>query len=70
MADMAAERIPSIIKFGYHDFGESQKIVKNEVKYRTHAKCNVCELTITETRGTTSSYTRCVSFTVSCNCKM
>ena len=56
-----ADKIPAVIKFRYCDFRESQKVIKGEVKLKTHAKCIICKESITETRGTTSSYTRYVS---------
>jgi hypothetical protein len=56
--------VPRIIKFGYHDFRESRKIEKDIIKHKWHAKCNFCELEITETRGTTSSWVRYVLQTV------
>ena len=49
-------KIPSVIKFGYCDFRESEKVIKGEVKLKSNAKCIICKESITETRGTTSSY--------------
>ncbi|XP_065679735.1 uncharacterized protein LOC136094083 [Hydra vulgaris] len=53
-----ANKFPAIIKFGYCDFRESHQVIKDKVKFKTHAKCNICKEPITETKGTTSSYTR------------
>ena len=55
-----ANKIPSVTKFGYCDFCESQKVIKDEVKLKTHNKFIICKESITETRGTTLSYTRYV----------
>ena len=55
-----AEKIPGIIEFGYCDFCKNQKLIKGEVKFKTHVKCTICAEIITETKGTTSSYTRYV----------
>ena len=56
-----ASKIPSVIKFGYCDFRESQKLIKGEVKLKTYVECIICKESIAEARVTTSSYTRYVS---------
>ncbi len=52
--------IPCVVEFAYHDLRESEKVIKNEVKYKWSAKCNICEHEIIETLGTTTSFGRYV----------
>ena len=53
-----ALHVPAIVKFAFHNFRTSEKKEKDVVKKKWHAKCNLCETDITETAGTTSSFTR------------
>lgn len=55
---------PNVVKFGYHDFRVRQKLVKGILRCKIHAKCNSCNVDISETRGTTSSFTRYVSMSI------
>jgi BED zinc finger len=43
--------VPAVVKFGYNNFR-----ICNEKKWS--AKCNYCSVTITETRGTSSGFTK------------
>jgi hypothetical protein len=50
--------ISDVIKFDFIEFTESEKVEKGVLKRKWHAKCKVCNVVITETRGTTSSFAR------------
>ena len=55
---MANARVPNVVKYGFYDFKESEKADKGVLKKKWHAKCNICKVEISESRGTTSSFTR------------
>jgi len=57
LTEMAAH-VPAVVKFAFHDFRISEKKEGGIMKKKWHAKCNVCQIGITETSGTTSSFTR------------
>lgn len=50
--------VPAIVKFAFNDFRTSEKTENGTVKKKWHAKCNKCKIEITETCGTTSSFSR------------
>ena len=57
-----ASHIPNVIKFGFIELKKVKKIENRVVKKKWHAKCKDCNVIITETRGTTSSFARYVYY--------